>query len=855
MRRDAVKADPLALARPCVIVLRMSMVEQFVADLSHGARWLRRHPRFTVLSTLIIAIGVGGSTAIFSVADAVVLRPLPYAEADRLLVIQEHDRPRDTRGPTSYPAFADWRNGSRSFEAFAAATAEHLEVTLTGQGEPAVIATAAVSGEFFELLGVQPIVGRALQPYDDQPGAAAAVLSYSLWRERFGADPAAVGRGILLEGRPHTIVGIMPSHFAYPDGVDAWLAMRAEEPLLSAAIADGLFEDVGAGVGWLTVIGRLRRDVSLGVARDELTGMWRRMYRRSLAGIDTSAVEPGVIDSFIDGHAAAPLAMTDVVLGPVRPSVLAVLAASLLVLLITCANVAGLLLTTSIERRREFSMRQALGASRSRLLRAAFVETFLLAMLGAMTGLLVAWWATPMLGLLTPAELPRTDQIAMNARVVGFAALATVLVTIVAAVAPLILVRRGTVESLIRGASNRLVQRRGKARPILVVAEVALAVVLMAGAGLMMRTFANLREVPLGFEAASVLTVELAPRGERYAPGPPLHRFYEELLGRVRALPGVESAAVVTRHPLWSTQGYDWPFTIEGQPDQEAWRNPLMNLLAVSRDYFTTMGIRLAAGREFTEADREGQPGVVLVSESFARRAWPGAAAVGKRVKMPLPNTPYSQQWLTVIGVVADARYRELERARLDVYVSHLQAAIPLNSLMVRTRVDPGTVTNAVREAVRAMDPNVPVVAAMRMSDVVTARLARRRFTAQLFATFALVALTLAVLGLYALLANAVASRTREIGIRLAMGARPADISREVTRWGLGLTGVGLLFGLSTALAGGRMIDSLLYGVGARDPLTLTVAPLALVAAATLGCALPAARASRVNPAIVLRDE
>jgi ABC-type antimicrobial peptide transport system permease subunit len=244
-----------------------------------------------------------------------------------------------------------------------------------------------------------------------------------------------------------------------------------------------------------------------------------------------------------------------------------------------------------------------------------------------------------------------------------------------------------------------------------------------------------------------------------------------------------------------------------------------------------------------------------VVSESFARRVWPGAAAVGKRVKMPLPNTPYSQQWLTVIGVVAEARYRELERARLDVYVSHLQAAIPLSSLMVRTRVDPATVTGAVREAVRDMDPNVPVIAAMRMSDVVTARLARRRFTAQLFVTFALVALTLAVLGLYALLADAVASRTREIGIRLAIGARPDDIRREVTRSGIGLTGVGLFFGLSTALAGGQVIDSLLYGVDARDPLTLIATPVALLAAATVACALPAARASRVDPAIVLRDE
>ena len=830
------------------------MVEEFVADLIHGVRWLRRHPRFAVLAILIIAIGVSGTTAVFSVAEAVVLRPLPYSEAERLFVIQELDRSRDTRSPASYPAFVDWRDGSRSFEAFAAATAERLEVTLTGRGEPTVLTAAAVSGEFFELLGVAPIAGRVVQPNDDRPGAAVAVLSHSLWRDRFGADSEVVGRPILLEGWPHTIVGIMPSHFTYPNGVDVWVAMRADEPLLSTAIADKLFEVVGASVPWLTVIGRLRADVSIEAAREELTGMWRRMYRRTLVGTDTSTVEPGAIVSFIAGHEAAPIALSDVVLGPVRPIVLALLAASLLVLFITCANVASLLLATAMDRRHELAMRRALGASRSRLIRAVVVETLVLAVLGGTTGVLVAWWATPILELLTPSELPRDGQIVMNARVVGFAVLATVLVTIVAAVSPVAVVRRSALESLIGGAWNRVAESRGKARPILVVAEVALAVVLLAGSGLVLRTLINLRDVPLGFEA-SVLAVELAPRGERYAPGPPQRRFYEELLRRVRTIPGVEGAGAVTRHPLWSTQGYDWPFTVEGQPDEEAWRNPPMNLLAVTPDYFGTMGMSLVAGRAFTDADHEGQPGVVIVSESFARRSWPTATAIGKRVKMPLPNTPYNRQWLNVIGVVADARYRELERARMDVYVSHLQAAIPLNGLMVRTGFDPVMVTRAVRAEVQAIDSSVPVGGAMRMSDVVEGRLARRRFTAQLFAAFAIVAVALAVLGLYAQLAHAVTSRRREIGIRLAVGARPADVRWEVVQWGLGLTGVGLLCGLSAALAGGHVMDSLLYGVDARDPLTLTVAPLALIATAAVGCVLPAARASRIDPAIVLRND
>ena len=447
-------------AGPYGIVSRMTSVEECLADLAHGARWLRRRKRFAILSTLIIAIGIGGATAIFSVADAVVLRPLPYAHADRLFVIFEYDRSRGIRGPTSYPAFVDWRNGSHSFDAFAATTAERLEVTLTGSGDPEVIAAAAVSGDFFQLLGVPPLVGRSLLPDDDRPGSAVAVLSYALWRERFAADPGVVGRTMVLQGRPHTIVGVMPSQFAFPTGAHVWLPMRAEEPLLLAAIADGLFHDVGAGVGWLTVVGRLRDGASIEAARGELSGIWRRMYRRSMADIDTSTVDPGVIDSFIENHAAAPVGIADVILGAVRPNVLAVLVGGLLVLAIASTNMAGLLLALAIERKRDFSIREALGASRARLIRAALTETLLLAMIGTAAGLLLAWWATPILSSLMPSEIPRADQIALNMRVIGFAGLAMSLVAVVAAVSPMALVRRGALEELIRRASSRMVEDR-----------------------------------------------------------------------------------------------------------------------------------------------------------------------------------------------------------------------------------------------------------------------------------------------------------------------------------------------------------------------------------------------------------
>jgi predicted permease len=499
----------------------------------------------TVVSVLTIAAGIGGATSIFSVADAVVLRRLPYATAEQLVVIWQSDRDRNPFVEISYPAFREWRDRAASFEALAAMASVNAELTLTGRGDPTVVEGRAVTGAFFRVLGVAPALGRVLLPDDDQPGGTAAVLSHALWRERFGADPAVIGEPIILEGRPYTIVGVMPAEFSYPKGARLWIPLRT---------AGGeLFEDAGTGVGWLIAIGRLRDGVPFSAARTELSGIWREMSRRLMpSGTDLT---------WVDHYAAVLTPLAEVILGPARSALLALQGASLLVLLIACANVAGLLVMRAGDRRREMAVRHALGASRAQVMRAAFADSLLLAFLGSWGGVVTAWLATPLMAALSPADIPRLEQAAVDMRAVGFAVAAAILVAAVSGLAPIALARRATLDEITRRAPARVAEGRSRFRAALVVSEVGLAVVLLIAAGLLVRTFDNLRDVPLGFEVEPVLTVTLTPRGDRYTELAAQRTFYQELLQRVQVLPGVESAAVVTRRPLWSTVGNDWIYT------------------------------------------------------------------------------------------------------------------------------------------------------------------------------------------------------------------------------------------------------------------------------------------------------
>ena len=807
-------------------------------ELRHAARVLRRRPALTIVAVLTLTLGIGGATAIFSVADAVVLKPLPYADPDRLVVAWQSDRTRNQPFvEISYPAFREWRDRTHLFEAIAAMPSVNFEQALTGRGEPITVEGRGVTGAFFRLFGIAPAIGRVLLPEDEQPGAAAVVvLSQGLWRDRFSSDPEVVGRSMVLDGHPRTIVGVMPAEFTYPKGARFWIPLQPS--------AEGWMED--AGVMWMIALGQLKAGVRIEAAQGELTDLWRQMHRRfAPEGADTS---------MLDAYTVIVTPLPEVIFGSSRPALLAIFGAGILVLLMACTNVAGLLLVQATGRRQEMAVRHALGASRSRLARSAFAESLLIASLGGVGGLAAAWLATPVVIALSPADVPRLHEAAVNTRVLAFALAAATAAAILSALAPMVLTRRTSLERMLRQATPRVASAGGRLRAALVVAEMAIAVVLLIGAGLLVRSFINLRQAPLGFHPGPVLTVTVSPTGQRYADVARVRAFYRELLDRVRTMPGVISAAAITRRPLWSTVGYDWTFTIEGQTEQEATRNPMLNMVAVTADYFPTMGIPVKRGRVFSDTDGEGQPGVVVISESLAARAWPGTDALGKRVKIPLSGTPYHDTWLTVVGVVGDARYRELQAARLDFYMSYLQADHRLNSLMVRTQANPTAVAQAVIGAVHGIDPNVPVTDSTTMARIVSEMLGGPRCAVRLLAAFAVIALALAALGVYALLAYSVTSRTREIGVRIALGARPADVRRLVFQHGFTLTAIGLGAGLLASAVGARLVGALLYEVSVRDPVTFAAAPLVLAGAAALACLLPALRASRVDPACILRE-
>ena len=807
-------------------------MERLAQDLRQAARRLARRPAFTAIAILTLGLGLGGATALFSVADAVILRPLPFAESDRLVLFWQNDRTRaQPFVEMSYPAFRDYREQNQVFAELAGMPSTNQGLLLTGRGEPTSLEGRWVTGNFFSALGVSPLLGRALEPADDVAGAPrVVVLGHGLWRDLFSAAPEIVGQSLTLDDQPYTVVGIAPPGFEYPKGARFWT------PLVPSA--GQIVEN--RGVWWMSGLARLRPGVSLEQARTEMTALAERYNRDQHS---------------LDGFAAVLTPLADAIFGPTRPALLALLGAVGLVLLIACANVAALLLVDLTERRGELAVREALGASVGALLRGIVAECVLLGLVAGAVGVVLAYAATPLLVSLAPPDVPRLRDVEVSGRTLAFSLGATLATTVLCGLAPLLLARRGSLLPSLRSSSRGIASVRNPLRTTLVVAEVALALVLLVGAGLLLRSFAELRRAPLGYDSAGVLSVGVGLPQHRYPDPPRWRAFHQQLLERVSALPGVTSAATVTLRPLWGTVGMDWPFTVEGQSPKDAERNPLLNFETVSPDYFRTMGIVVKRGRVFTTADAEGQPGVVVVSESVARRAWPGEDPVGKRLKIPLPPTPYHDTWLTVVGVVADARYREIQASRFDLYMSFLQSDHGPNHLVVRSSTDPAALVPAIREVVRGLDSDQPVTEAATMTQIVSEALGGPRFAARVFGAFAVVALLLAALGLYGLLAYAVSRRTREIGVRMAVGASPGNVRRLVLREGLGLTVAGIVLGLFAAAAGARLLGTLLYEVRPSDPVTFAAVPILLLGVAGLACLLPARRATRVDPIVALRTD
>ena len=804
----------------------------FPQDLALALRRLARRPLLALVATLTLAVGIAGATSIFSVAYAVVLRPLPYAQPERLALVWQSDLRRGQPFvEMSYPTFRDWRARNAVFEDLAGLPSTNQSWTLRGRGEPAQLVGRLVSSSFFSVLGVPPALGRAFFPEDDRRGAArVVVLGHALWRDRFEADPTVVGSSVVLDQQPFTVVGVMPAGFAYPAGAQLWTPLvpgvseLAEQP----------------GVWWMSALGRLKPGVSLEQARRDMAALATTYNRETYQAEGITAV-------------VTPLA--DAVLGPTRPALLALLGGVGLVLLVACANVAALQVVQVSERSPEMALRSVLGASQARLARGVAAESLVLALLGGALGALGAFAGVPMLIALSPRDVPRLGEAALDVPALAFALAVTLLAAATTAVAPVLAVRHRSFREALQGGSRTVASGGSRLRVTLVVAEVGLALTLVVGAGLLVQSFVALRDVPLGFDTAHVLSVEAGPSEDRY-PQPAQQRLYvDELLARVRALPGVESGAAVTLRPLWGTVGMDWPFTVEGQSPRDAERNPLVNFETVTPDYFRVMGIPLRQGRAFDERDREGQPGVVVVSEALARSAWPGQEPIGKRLKIPLPPTEYHDAWLSVVGDAGDARYRELRATRLDLYMPHRQSDHRPHHVVVRAQGDVAGLPAALQRVVRELDPDQPAPEVVAMTDVVSVALGGPRFAARVFSAFALVALLLAALGLYGLVAYSVGRRTREIGVRVALGARPGHVARLVLGEALRPAVLGTALGFAGAIAATRLLSSLLFGVGPTDARTLVSACALLIAVTLLAAALPARRALRVQPAVALREQ
>jgi putative ABC transport system permease protein len=808
-------------------------VNGLAQDLRYALRSLRSRPLLVLVTAAILALGIGASTAIFSVVDAVLLRPLPFAAPDKLLMVwmglPEQNQPFIA---VPYSFVQVLRTRARSLAAVAAMPEANSGFLVSG-GEPVRIQGRLVTGNFFDVLGARALRGRTFTESEDRVGTPRViVISHGLWQRQFGGDPELVGRTLVVDGTPMTVIGVMPPDFRYPPGAELWTPVV---PIIPAEVAN-------PAVAWAVVVARMAEGSSITQVRAEMDTI-----RASFAQEEkwTGPIPRPVL---------TPLA--EHLVGRARPALLVLLLAVLLVLLVACANVAALLLARAGARQREIAVRLALGASRGRLARQLLAESALIAGAGGLAGIALAVWTLDALVALVPAQVPRLADAAVDGRVLAFALALALASSLLAGLAPALLASKPELtETLGAGARMAGPGRHHRLRALLVASEMAVAVVLLSGAGLLVRTFQNLRHVDLGFDPRHVLAIELSGTRDKYPTAPQRHQLTRTLVERIDGLPGVEAAAAVLVQPLSGHIGYDWPYRTEEQSEEDARHNPPLNLQVVTPGFFQTMRMPLLRGRTFTDRDRQDAPPVVVVSQALARRQWPGQDPVGKRVQVPATTAPYAPTWLTIVGVVGESRYRDLQAVWLDLYLPHLQSEEGLGHMVVRTQGDPVAVAGAVREAVKAVDDDLLLSGVTTMETALDTARGGARFGMQLLSGFAVTALVLAALGTYGVLAFMVGGRTREIGLRMALGARAADVLGLVLGQGLKPVAAGLAVGMAGSLALGRALSTLLFGVAPHDALTMAGAAAVLAAAAVAACYVPARRAAHLDPAAALRRE
>lgn len=816
----------------------MTILETSWQDLRFGYRTLRRNPGFSAVAVMTLALGIGANAAIFSVVNAVLLRPLPWRDPDRAVMIWSRWVSFDKTWVASGEV-VDYRRRSRTLSEVAAWG--EGPVNLTGDGEPERVAAAAVTANLFSTLGVAPIVGRTFTPAEDVPnGPDLVVLGFGLWNRRYAADTSIVGRSILIDGRPHQVLGVMPPDFVLPTDYHNPQPSQLWVPLgMDPASTDH-------GSHGLYAAGRLAPGATVEQAAAELHDIARAMTNEGLYPVqmqfDTVAVS-----------------LPDEVVGSVRRAIWLLFGAVGFLLLIACANVANLLLARAEARQREIAVRSALGAGGLRVVRQLLTESVLLAAVSGIAGLALAWIAVRFLAWWNPASIPRVAGVSLDSAVLAFTAVVALVTSVLFSLAPALrALRTDLTDSLKDGGSNASAgSSRQRFRNALVVVEMALAVVLLVGAGLTLRSLWALQRVPLGFDPAGVLTMRLALPGASYERPEQVVSFYQQLLDHVRQLPGVRAAGAARSLPLGSTIG-DFGLQVDGYEPPPG-TNPKGDWQIVTDGYLEAMGERLIRGRAIARGDTTDGMLVALINEEMARRYWPGKDPIGGRFKIGVnPQRP----WVTVVGIVAGVRHNGITDAiKEKFYVPHTQwhrsVGNPIRgmTLVVRTTGDPAALAGPVRRAVRALDANLPVAEVRTMSDVVDATLSTPAFTGILLATFAALALVLSAIGIYGVLSYLVSRRTREIGIRVAIGARQRDVVQLILRSGLLLSIAGIAVGMGLAAWASQLMHGLLYDVSPADPLTFTIVGLTLVLVALAASVVPAWRATRVDPVIALKSE
>ncbi len=809
-------------------------------DVRYGIRRLAHSPGFTIVAVLTLALGIGANTAIFSVIDAVLLRPLPFPQSSRLVSVRTVDAVRDRGNPitsASYPDFFDWRSENRVFSGITAF--RDSDFTLTGIPQPLHLTGEMVTAGFFTTLGVGPRIGRAFRPEEEKAGHEVVILSHRLWQTVFQSDPKILGRLITLDGRGYTVVGVMPAGFHFPietPPVELWTTISVDAKGKTPMTAQ-------RGAHLLQVVARLKPGVGLAQAQADMGRI----------NANLKAQYPETNTHFGGARVVPEL---DLLVGNVKPALLVLFVAVGLVLLIACVNVANLLLARSMARQKEMAIRAALGASQGRIARQLLAESIVLSLAGGLVGLLLAAWATTGLVRLVPQNIPRMGQIGIDGPVFLFTLLASVATGMLFGLAPALHASKtGLVEPLnesSRGLSGGV--RHQRVRSALVVVEMGLALALLAGAGLLIRSFSRLERVNPGFNPQNLLTFTFDLPDARYTTEQQVN-FYDQLLRRLNALPGVRSAAAIKPLPL-SSNNMDIGFSVVGRPSTPADR-PDSFFRLVSPGYFRTMGIPLIEGREFNAHDTRTSAPVVIVNQSFARKYFPGQDPVGQRVVPGAADHPVKKlPEYEIVGVVGNVLSTNLsDPPQPEYYVPYSQIMFGGYSIVVRADMAPEGLASAVRGVVRGMDPDVPVYDMKTMDQYLGTAVAEPRFSMLLLSIFAALALVLTAIGLYGVIAYAVAQRTHEIGIRIALGAGPGDVLGDVLGSGARIALLGVVCGTAGALAATRLLRGLLYGVSASDPATFAAVALLLFGVAMLACYIPARRAMRVDPVIALRQE